>query len=40
MKEEYRKKFGDQVDNIKMGDAWRLKGRMVKGEQTNLGVGY
>jgi len=40
LKEEYRKKFGDQVDNIKMGDAWRLKGRMVKGEQTNLGVGY
>jgi len=40
LREEYRKKLGDQVANISFGDGWSFKGRIVKGERTNLGMMY
>jgi len=40
VKEQYRKKLGDQISNISFGEAWSFKGRIVQGERTNLGLEY
>lgn len=40
LKETYRKKLGDMVDSISYAEGWSMKGRMVQGERTNLGMEY
>jgi len=40
IKAQFAKKYGDVVNGVSFGEGWSLKGRIVQGERTNLGMEY